>query len=178
MYQVVWIRVLKLFFGSTSFSVSLMLTSLIFGFALGSYLFRKKADSYARPVFLFFIIELVIGIYGVFIISFFNILPFTIFSLLIPFRYVVIFLLLLTPSVLLGALWPVVHKLYVENVGEIGKDAGTLYFGNSMGSALGAFSSGFLLIPIFGVTATSLFASFINILIAVSFLSIRGRFGK
>ncbi|MBN4049191.1 hypothetical protein JYT91_01095 [archaeon AH-315-M20] len=172
-YEVVWIRALKLIFGSTAFSISIMFTTLFFGFALGSYLLRKKADTHPKPVYLLFLIELIIGVYGIALIFFLKILPLLVASLATPIKYVIVFLLLLTPATLLGALWPIFYKVYVKNIEMIGKDSGILYFANSMGAAFGAFASGFILIPLIGVTTTSLFASVINISIALAFFSIR-----
>src|SRR3989344_3568899 len=63
-YEVTWIRPLQLIFGSTIYAVSTMLTSLLIGFALGSYLFRNKADEAKSPILLFAKLELGIGLYG------------------------------------------------------------------------------------------------------------------
>jgi len=174
-YEVVWIRSLKLIFGSTSLSLSVMFTTLFLGFALGSYLLRKKADTTKKPLHLLFKIQLALGTYGILLIYLLKILPTLVATLPTPLKYATAILLLITPATLLGALWPILYKTYIKNTDKIGTDSGTLYFANSMGAAFGAFASGFILIPLLGLTNTSLLASTINIALALTFLTLSKR---
>ncbi len=80
MYEVVWTRPLQILFGSTIFAVSTILATFLFGFALGSYLFRNIADQSKNPLFIFAGLELGIGLYGIFIIGMFKILSSVTFS--------------------------------------------------------------------------------------------------
>jgi len=169
-YEIVWIRALKLTFGSTALSLSVMFTAIFVGFALGSYLLRKKADTTTKPLHLLFQMQVGIGIYGILLIFLLKILPVVVAPLPGPAKYATAFLLLLTPATLLGAIWPILYKAYIKNTQTIGKDAGTLYFTNSAGAAVGALVTGFLLIPFLGLTATSLLASAVNITLALIFL--------
>jgi spermidine synthase len=43
-YEVLWMRMLILIFGSTTFAVSTVLTAFMGGLALGSYLFGRMID--------------------------------------------------------------------------------------------------------------------------------------
>ena len=61
---------------------------------------------------------------------------------------------------------PILHC----NQKAVGRGAGHIYSFNSIGSALGAFTSGFFLIPALGFFTTSLFASVVNILIGLYIL--------
>lgn len=162
-YEVAWARPLQLIFGSTIYAVSTMLTTFFVGFALGSYLFRNLADKTKNPARLFALLELAIGIYGFVILGIFKMLPagenqFVNFSML--------FLVLIIPSTLFGATWPVINKAYV-NPEKIGRDAGKLYSFNSFGAFAGSIAAGFILLPLFGITATSVFAASINILVGI-----------
>jgi len=175
-YEVVWIRILKLVVGSTAFSLAIMFSTLFFGFAIGSYWFRKKVDSSSNTIHLLVLLEILLGGYGIGIIFFFKLLPSIVAPLGGFLKYLIIFLFLLAPAVIFGALWPVFSKLYVKTADTIGKDTGMLFFGNSMGGSFGALASGFILIPFLGLTFTSLLASAINLLIGLFFFFKKGEF--
>jgi len=170
-YEIVWTRPLQLIFGSTIYAVSTMLTTFFVGFALGSYLFRNIADRTKNPALLFSALELGIGLYGLIIIYLFGILPSIYLSIAnIPgfqfLQFVLIFFVLIIPTVLFGATWPVVNKLYVK-LNEVGKDVGLLYSFNSFGAFVGSIAAGFILIPLLGIKTTTIFAAFLNILVAI-----------
>lgn len=171
-YEIVWIRPLQLVFGSTIYAVSTMLTTFMVGFALGSYLFRNIADKSRNPVLLFAILEFGIGLYGLIILVLFKILPPIYLSLLfVPgfqfIQFALCFAVLIIPTTLMGAIWPVINKAYV-NTDKLGEDVGLLYSINSFGSVIGPLAAGFVLIPFFGVMATSIFAACLNLVIAFS----------
>ncbi len=176
-YEVVWFRPLSLVFGSTIYALSTMLSAFFAGFALGSFLFSKVADKYKNPLMLFAFIELGIGIYGLVIIQLFNWLPLpylflwnqfhTNFSLFIFMQFLLAFAILLIPTTLMGASWPVVNKAFVEKVEHLGEGVGKLYSVNTIGGLFGSFAAGFLLIPLIGILNSTIFAASINLIIAV-----------
>jgi spermidine synthase len=75
-YEVLWMRMLILIFGSTTFAVSTALTAFMGGLALGSCLFGRFIDRSRHPVPVYGFLETGIGIYALLV-------P-TIFSSLIP----------------------------------------------------------------------------------------------
>ena len=173
-YEVVWARPLQLIFGSTIYAVSTILTTFFVGFALGSYVLRNFADKTKKPLLLFSILELGIGLYGLVILYLFDILP----GIYLPLadvsgfqfiQFALIFLVLIIPSTLFGATWPIVNKLYV-NSNSLGRDIGKLYSFNSFGSALGPILAGFILIPLLGIKATSVSVASLNIILGIVIL--------
>jgi len=169
-YEVVWIRPLQLIFGSTTYAVSTMLTAFMAGFALGAFLFRNWADKIKKPALLFAALQLGIGLYGLVILFLFKFLTpvylyFLNFSGSQFFQFGLAFLVLIIPTTLFGATWPVINRAYIE-VATMGRDIGKLYSANSLGGALGSLGAGFLLVPIFGIQVTSLFAVALNLLMA------------
>lgn len=181
-YEIVWTRPLQLIFGSTIYAVSTILTTFFIGFALGSFLFRNIADKVKNPVKLFALLELGLGLYGLIILSLFKILPLIYLPLIeisgIQFlQFALIFLILIIPATLFGATWPVINKAYVR-VENLGKDTGKLYSFNSFGSFFGSLAAGFLLIPLFGIKATSIFAALLNILAGIIILVYAAKRGK
>lgn len=174
-YEVVWIRPLQLIFGSTIYAVSTMLTTFLAGFSLGSYLFRNVADRSTNPTKLFAILEFGIGVYALVIFGLFKLLPSIYLSLLfVPgfqfIQFTLCFVVLIIPTTLMGAIWPVVNRAYITETEKLGKDVGKLYSFNSLGCAIGPIAAGFLLIPILGITKTAMLAALINFAIAFSVL--------
>src|SRR6266481_4408628 len=74
-YQVVWVRELVLVFGATTFAVSTVLTAFMGGLALGSYYFGRRSETVARPLRLYGLLEIGIGIYGLAVPLIFATLP-------------------------------------------------------------------------------------------------------
>ena len=157
-YEVVWARQLQLVFGSTIHTASIILASFLSGFAIGSYWFKDKESSKK----LFTSLQLIIGVYAI------------LFSLLIPtlivflsplklgaLKFILAFVLVSPPAVIMGATWPVGIGL-VKGKGNLGKDAGVLYGANSLGAGLGALASGFVFIPILGLLRTTVLGALLN----------------
>ena len=63
---------------------------------------------------------------------------------------IVVFLVLLTPTLLLGATFPLVAKLYARSLPNMGRSIGTAYALNTIGAISGSFAAGFVLIPFLG----------------------------
>jgi spermidine synthase len=167
MYEVVWTRPLQMIFGSTIYAASAMLTTFFIGFALGSFIFRNSAYN-SNPLKLIIFLQTGIGLSGFIIPFLFRILPSIYISLselpgFLFMQFIMIFLVLIIPATLFGAMWPVVSKMYID---DIGKDAGKLYAFNSFGAFLGPLLAGFVLIPFIGIFATSMLAALTNISVA------------
>src|SRR5688572_13394063 len=74
-YQVVWVRELVLVFGATTFAVSTVLTAFMGGLALGSFYFGRRSERVTRPLRLYGLIEIGIGLYGLAVPFIFASLP-------------------------------------------------------------------------------------------------------
>ena len=179
-YEVVWTRLMVLIFGSTVYAVSTILTAFMAGLALGSYYIGKRLSRYKNLYLGFGLVELGIGLYG---LVFPQILPVMQYPYVILFRLlgssfilfqaaqVLIYLLLLIiPTFLMGATFPLLSKIIVTDVASSGKKIGFLYSSNSIGAMVGPIISGFMLIPIIGIRYTSLIASILNIAVGLIFL--------
>ena len=62
--EVAWTRELALVFGTTSFAISTVLTAFMAGLGLGSMLLGRWTDRVARPLLLYGILELGVGVYA------------------------------------------------------------------------------------------------------------------
>lgn len=172
-YEVVWVRPLQLIFGSTIYAISTILIAFFVGFALGSYLISKKLDELKNPALVYAFIEIAVGIYAILLLFILKILPgiygsisflrsnFYLFSLA---QFVTIFFVLLIPTTLMGATFPIVAKIYSKD--RIGKSIGEVYSVSNIGAIIGSFVAGFILIPFLGIKLSIIFAGSINIAVA------------
>lgn len=179
-HEVVWTRLMVLIFGSTVYAVSTILTAFMAGLAFGSYYIGKRVANIKNLYALFGVVELGIGIYG---IVFPQILPYMQYPYFVIYQVlggtfvlfqaiqVLIYLaLLLIPTFLMGATFPILSKIIVTDLDSSGKKVGFLYSSNSIGSMIGPVISGFFLIPTVGIRYTALVASILNISIGLVFL--------
>lgn len=178
-YEVVWTRLLTYVFGGTTLAVSTVLTAFLGGLALGSYLGGKFIDRYKKPLLAYGVLELAIGIYGVLVPVIFsdNFLAPIWQSVVQMFegaqfisylvRFLISVILLAIPTIFMGATLPVLSR-YLTNVRQdtVTFNVASLYTINTVGAVFGAFCSGFIFLPVFGVNATVYIAAVLNLTLA------------
>ncbi len=146
------------------------------GLCLGSFLAGQVIDKRRSPLKTYAVLELGIGLYALF-------LPFGM-KFLIPFylflhpvigenfilislvRFLFSFLLLIIPSTLMGATFPVISRFFIREEDTIGKDAGTLYSLNTLGAVCGCLLTGFYLVENLGLLKSLYLAAALNIILA------------
>jgi len=77
------------------------------------------------------------------------------------------FLLLLSPTVLMGATLPILVTHVVRQFRNIGVSIGLLYFANTLGAACGAALTGMLVLYYLGLASTIYVAAALNIIVSV-----------
>ncbi len=161
----------QIFYGYLYYKIALIITVLMAGMALGSWLGVKKINQ-AK-------IKTVIKIHLLIIL--FSIILFSIFYFLFtasPRPSIIIEMIFLIMAGLIGAIvgfeFPIINKLYLEKSPrlKLAGQAGVIYGADLLGSCLGAFLVSIFLIPIFGIYQTIIFLAVINVLvlIPISFL--------
>ena len=172
-YEITWIRPLQFILGSTIYTISIIFSAFMAGLALGSYIISKHVEKIKDIPYAYALFETTIGLYGVLLISIFNILPkiynylyslhgnFYLFGLV---QFGLVFIVLLIPTTLMGATFPLIAKFYTKE--KIGKAIGEVYAANNLGAIIGSFAAGFILIPLLGITISIIMAGTINFLIA------------
>ena len=176
-YEVVWVRPIQFVLGSTVYTVSIILAAFMAGLALGSWIISRWVEKIENLPAAYGVMEIGIGLYGILLLTIFNILPNTywiIYSLRESFylfegiQAVLIFGILLIPTSLMGATFPLLAKWYTEK--KLGKGIGELYSANNIGAIIGSFAAGFILIPFLGIKGSIIVAAAINILVGCSIL--------
>lgn len=177
LYQVVWTRKLVLLFGTTSYAVSTVLSIFFLGLGLGSLWGGRLADRSKRPLYLYGIFEIIIGIWAILFIVFIDAGESAALGLLkmvessrgmgIALRAFMALGLLLLPVTLMGATLPLLSR-FVTATGPVrGFRIGTLYSVNTFGAVLGCAFTGFVLIAALGYTYSTLVGAALNIVIGV-----------
>jgi predicted membrane-bound spermidine synthase/cytochrome c-type biogenesis protein CcmH/NrfG len=179
-YQVVWTRMLTQIFGNTTYAIATVLSAFMAGLAIGSYLFGKIADRGKNDFLLYGLLEAGVGIYGFAVPWLFALAqkaygpifglnesyPF-LFNLVLFFLS---FVLLVFPTLLMGATLPVLSRFYVRSFSQFGRRVGDLYATNTTGAVIGCAAAGFFLIPTLGMRTTVYVAASLNLIIAVAIL--------
>ncbi len=184
-YQVIWVRELVLVFGATTFAVSTVLTVFMGGLAAGSFYFGRRSEKITRPLRLYGLLEIGIGVYGLAVPFIFALLPDIYHTLWGPLhvsfialsavRFLFAAIVLIVPTALMGATLPVLSGYYARDIKRLGLRVGALYSLNTFGAVLGASATGFILIPALGMKASTLTAAVINILLGVAAIGISRR---
>jgi len=183
-----WTRKLGLVFGSTTLAIATVLATFMGGLGLGAYLAGRHADRIKNPVRAYAAAEAGIGLFALLIPVIlwaypgFNAWMYRVFGdrwlLLSIVRFVGSAALLLVPTTLMGATLPFLARHFVMHPWELrrsGLRIGTLYAINLFGAVGGAFFSGFVFLPLFGVTWTNVTAASFNLTLAAAIVLARRR---
>jgi predicted membrane-bound spermidine synthase/tetratricopeptide (TPR) repeat protein len=179
-YQVVWTRMLTQIFGNTTYAIATVLSAFMAGLAIGSYLFGRIADRGKNDFVLYGILEAGVGVYG-FLVPWIFLVTQKIYGPIFglnetyPFVFNLVlfflsFVLLVFPTLLMGATLPVLSRFYVRSFAQFGRRVGDLYATNTLGAVIGCAAAGFFLIPSFGMQKTVFVAAGANLLIAAVIL--------
>jgi len=179
-YEVVWTRMLTQIFGNTTYAIATVLSAFMAGLAIGSYIFGQIADRGKNDFLLYGILEAGVGVYGFIIPWVFHLAqklyaPIYGINASYPFLFnfllfCLCFVLLVFPTLLMGATLPVLSRFYVRSLGQLGRRVGDLYATNTLGAVMGAAFAGYVFISMLGMRRTVYLAAGINILIAVLIL--------
>lgn len=181
-YEVVWQGMLNLVFGNTTFATTTVVASFMGGMALGAYLFGRLADRSGRPLRLYAFLEIGIGAFALLFplilsmvghlqLAVFRAFP-TVFYNSNVIKFILCFVVLLIPSLLMGGTLPVVSRFFVTDLEHVSGGVGRLYGFNTLGGVTGAFCAVFFLITSLGVRQITFTAAVINLLVAVAALGL------
>lgn len=176
-YEVLWARMLGLVFGVTTLAISAVLAAFMGGLALGSMLAARFATRINRPVRVYALIEIVIGVYALAVPLLFSWMdriyagawqswqPGFYGSAFAKFALAAIVLVI--PTTLMGATLPVLARAVAHPSARKGISVTFLYTCNLVGAITGTIAAGFFLLPRLGVSATIWFAGITNLTIGV-----------
>ena len=162
-YAVLWTRILISFLGSSADAFLIMLTALLLGIAVGSFLFAAIARRITWYVNLFGLVQIGLGLSVVALISAFGNLYGISRGLQAAFgierfwEFVAGFILMIVPTILIGASFPLGRRICVD-----AKSQSAVSLFTTIGALLGSLCIGFILIPLVGIRPSLLLTAGLN----------------
>jgi spermidine synthase len=148
---VVWTRQLTLVFGTTLHSISTVVAVFMGGLALGSLIFCRMADRAKKPLLMFALLELAIGLYALLTPALIRQISSLQISLVQRnprvlelgwLTIVMVAIVLLVPTILMGATLPAMVRFLSRSRTVIGSRVARLNSLNTLGGAVGALLAG------------------------------------
>jgi spermidine synthase len=161
--EIIWTRYLGLLINNTVYTYTLTLGVVLIGLVLGSILASQFSDRTASRTVLFGVLQIATGLI---VLTLLKLSPET-------WRQFgddlwVYFAVLLPPSVLSGAAFPLAIRLSTKNSEHSTSVTGNLIAVNTLGGILGSLLIGFIGIPSFGLEKSLLFITGLNIAIGIT----------
>mgnify|MGYP006074298575 CR=1 FL=1 len=171
LYQIVWQRSLFTLFGTNIESITLVVAAFMLGLGMGSLIGGKLSTLRLLPqLLLFSLLELFIGLFGLVSLQLFDLVGSVAINLNYMSMTLVAFLLVFLPTLCMGATLPLLSAFLVARLPNVGLSLGTLYFVNTLGSAIAAFSASLFLLGMYGMQGTIYIACLFNFLIGAAAL--------
>ncbi|MBI3921986.1 MAG: fused MFS/spermidine synthase [Armatimonadetes bacterium] len=174
-YEVAWTRALVQVFGNSTYAFTTMLSAFLVGIALGSAVSGRFVDRARHLYFTFGMIEFLIGVWAAAATPLIECLPPLFlrvydrshgsFASLQALQFITCCLLMLPTTMGLGAVFPVVTRIYSSRAGGVGKSVGFPYSFNTFGTVLGSLTAGFFLVPRIGIELPIVIGGVLNLLV-------------
>lgn len=186
-YEVAWIRMLSMVFGSATHSFEIMLASFIGGLALGGLWIRSRIDRWANSLRVLAKVQIVMGVLALLTLPLyshtFDTMAWLLAGLsrsdagyvLFSVALVAIALAVMLPTTLCaGMTLPLItYQLYRGGTGE--RAVGWVYAANTVGAIVGVLLAVHVLMPMLGLANAMVIGAAIDILLGCYLL--RRRFG-
>jgi spermidine synthase len=182
-YELIWVRQLYQFFGSTIHSVTTVVAAYMGGLGLGAWVLGRRADRHANPALLYGLLEVAVGVFGV-------LSPWVMRGLggaylgvaraLEPglwagtaIKFVFGFVVLLVPTFLMGGTLPVLTRAFARDRSERLRGELALFYGvNTVGGVLGCVAAGYVLVELVGLRASLWATGALNLALGAAALAL------
>ncbi|MGC6493133.1 MAG: fused MFS/spermidine synthase [Myxococcota bacterium] len=175
-YQTVWSRELHLVFGTSTLAIATVLAAFMAGLGVGGAWMGRRVDTIARPLRWYGVMEILIGLYAwVFPVLLHAMMPIYIEAgragwSTAPLQFLLVGAALLLPTACMGATLPLLARFATERLELAGDRVGLLYATNTWGAVFGTWLCGFVVLPAWGLAATTTLAAVSNVLLGVAAL--------
>lgn len=169
LYQLVWQRSLFRLLGTSSESVTMVVTAFMLGLGLGSLAggVVTVRTRWPLPV-VFGLVELGIGLFGFASMPLFSWIASCTASARGATIGLIAFIAVLVPTLFMGGTLPILVAYLVRRTGNVGKSVGFLYFVNTLGSALGSLAAALWVLGWLGQASSVHLAAAFNLAVALS----------
>lgn len=172
-YQVAWQRLLSLHYGVGAISITLIVSIYMLGLGVGALLGGLLAEKTQNRVYLYSVIELLIGCFGLAGMPFLRFLAHRTAGTSYGLALFYMSLFLCLPTLLMGITLPLLTKIFNRLIHNFLQTVSLLYFVNTIGAALGTLFASYVLISLFGIDTAIYFAAAVNIILAAVIFSTR-----
>lgn len=173
-FETVWFRLAGLSLGNSVWSASLVLAAFMGGLTLGNGLVARFSSRIERPIRLYALLEIAIGIASLLVVLALPRLTVVLGPVLASVtdtpwllnltRLGSAFILLVLPTTAMGATLPLLADALSRSNPSFGAAVGKLYGWNTLGAMLGAIATETVLVHFLGIVSTGLFAMVLNLL--------------
>jgi predicted membrane-bound spermidine synthase len=175
LYQVIWQRVLALFSGADVYSVTIIVAAFMAGLGCGSLVGGHVADRVGpgRRVLIFALAELAVAAFAFVSLSFYHDVLYERFGHLAgspATLALLLFVSLLWPTFFMGMSLPLLARALTRRVEGSADTVGALYAVNTLGAAVGALLTTWVLIRTLGFDATVRLGGWLNVAAAAGAL--------
>jgi spermidine synthase len=185
-YEVIWTRALTFFIGNSTYAFSAMLTTFLFGLALGSLVWARVSDRTGNLVQLLGLVQVGIGIYGLLTIPILGKVFYGLdvwwegfssasWGTPVWLKFAKTFAVILPPTFGMGGTFPLVSKIVARSLRTIGRSIGDLYALNTVGSIAGSWVAGFVFMPLLGTQKSLIATALVNVAVGGVLVARGGR---
>jgi spermidine synthase len=171
-YQIVWQRALFAIYGVNVQSVAVVVSAFMLGLGIGSLVGGRLSEAFPeRGLLIFGICELGVAGFGLISLRLFHWASAYTAGTGLGYTILFSFLLLIVPTMLMGATLPLLVEQLVRSSRSVGYSVATLYFVNTLGSAIAGYVCAVILLRTFGQSGSVTLAACINTVVgATAFL--------
>jgi spermidine synthase len=170
-YQVVWTQDLVLIFGDTTQAVVTTVTAFLAGLGIGALVGARVAARLRNALRVYGLLEIAVGGIALLMPLLFDIVATLFRSAYISLpsveveliRFALAFVAMIPVTMLMGMSLPVLTRHLVRTDPDIGERIARLYGLNTLGAVIGSVASGYFLIELIGLRATTFVAVALNL---------------
>ncbi|MDO8665473.1 MAG: fused MFS/spermidine synthase, partial [Gemmatimonadales bacterium] len=182
-YELIWIRELYQFFGSTIHSVTTVVAAYMGGLGLGAYVMGRRADRHPNPARLYGILELAIGAFGIaspFIFRGVGAAYLGLARAIEPglwtataIKFAFAFVVLLIPTFLMGGTLPILTRAFAgARTEHLRRELGLFYGLNTVGGVAGCMLAGYFLIEYVGLRQSLFATGLVNLALGAAVMAL------
>ena len=180
-YEILWLKELKLLFGSTIQAASVTVAAFFLGLSAGGFFWGSRAPKIANLLRAYGLLEVGIGLSAglyFFMLRVYQSIYNLIFQfagegplLLVLTKLTLAMTMLFLPAFFMGGTLPVLGQFFIRHPNRLAEKGTFLYAVNTAGAVLGVWLAGFMLPPVLGYTRSYLVAMLASVL--VGFVAIK-----
>ncbi len=171
-YEIVWERLLEIYFGVTLTAITLIVSAYLAGLGLGSLIGGRLANRIRNVVAVYGWVEVGIALFGFASPALITTIGKLTAGSPYPLVFGISFAILLVPTFLMGTTLPLLTQSFVNRVDSSGQVIGWLYGINTLGAAFGTLIGGYVLIGWLGFDGAARAAALLNLIAGVGAMTL------